>query len=138
MLALLKFSLRALLTFHSQKYYKLRKESDVQAGMTPPATPKKRKASADDDEEDKKKVTPSKRARPAQQQREPIDGVLFSDTSNSPQEFKAEEMPVSVMNSFESYNVQYTPAAFFPAVNMDGNMHAQFDGQSSGHSSFMS
>lgn len=122
-----------MLICDSQKYYKLRKESDSQAG-TPPTTPKKRKA--EDDEEEKKKPTPTKRAR--EEPRDPIiDGVPFSDASDSPQDFKAEEMAASVLGSFQSHQAQYMPAAFYPTVNMDGHMYGHFNGESSGHSSFM-
>ena len=127
-----------MLTRSSQKYYKLRKEADGQTG-SPPSTPKKRKASGDDDEEERKKTSPSKRAREAK--REVIDGVLFSDASGSPQDFKAEDTVASVLDSFQSQNMQYTAAAFFPAVNMDdqlyGQISAPFNGHSSGNNSCM-
>ena len=124
------------LNCRSQKYYKLRKEADGQAG-SPPTTPKKRKASDDNDEE-RKKVTPSKRPREAQ--REAIDGIPLSDISDSPPEFKAEEMAASVLDSFSSHHAQYTPAAYYPAVNMDIHLYGQISGQvndQSGGSSFM-
>ncbi|KAJ9604621.1 hypothetical protein H2200_010735 [Cladophialophora chaetospira] len=120
----------------SQKYYKLRKESDAQAG-TPPATPKKRKA-CDDDEEEKKKPTPSKRPREAP--RDPIiDGVPFSDASDSPPDFKAEEMAASVLGLFQSHQALYSPAAYYPVVNtsMDGHLYGEFNGHGSGQSSFI-
>jgi len=117
----------------SQKYYKLRKESDTQAG-TPPATPKKRKA--EDTEEKTTTTTPSKRAKQAE--REAIDGIPFeSDTSDSPSEFKAEEAAASILDSFQSYHAPFTPAAFYPVASMDGQIHGQFHDPSSGHNSFL-
>ena len=84
-------------------------------------------------------MTPTKR--PREVQREPIDGIPLSDISDSPQDFKAEEMAASVLDSFQSHQAQYTPAAFYPAVSMDGHLYGQiddhFNGQSSGRNSFM-
>ncbi|OCT45603.1 hypothetical protein CLCR_11235 [Cladophialophora carrionii] len=113
---------------NSQKYYKLRKEYDPQAG-SPPTTPKKRKASDDDDDEEKK-PTPSKRTREAA--RDPvIDGVLFTEAANGPQELKTEEMAASVWDSFQSSHAQFAPEAFNAAAGMEDQMYGQFQGQSS-------
>ncbi|ETI24143.1 hypothetical protein G647_03512 [Cladophialophora carrionii CBS 160.54] len=112
-----------MLIGNSQKYYKLRKEYDPQAG-SPPTTPKKRKASDDDDDEEKK-PTPSKRARDAR--RDPaIDG---------PQELKTEEMAASVWDSFPSSHAQFAPEAFNAAAGLEDQMYEPFQGQSSGSSS---
>jgi hypothetical protein len=100
---------------NSQKYYKLRKDYDPQAG-SPPATPKKRKVS-DDDEEEEKKPTPSKRAREAL--RDPIDGVQFSEPNSSQQELKTEEMATNVWDSIQTPHAQFTPEAFDAAAGME-------------------
>ncbi|EXJ61003.1 hypothetical protein A1O7_05156 [Cladophialophora yegresii CBS 114405] len=120
---------------NSQKYYKLRKEYDPQAG-SPPTTPKKRKAS-DDDEDEEKKPTPSKRAREAP--RDPtIDGVRFTEATDGPQELKTEEMAASVWDSFQSSHAQFAPEAFNAAAGMEDQMYGHFHhGQSSGSSSFI-
>ena len=126
----------------AQKYYKLRNESiKLFEGKadSPSATPKKRKAS-NDNTEDRKKSPPTKRAREEQPlaPREAIDGVPFQDVRKAPREFKIEEMAANELDSFQSYNEHFAPVAFFPAVNMDGQMHGQMHGQASGSSSFMS
>ncbi|KIW68082.1 hypothetical protein PV04_04050 [Phialophora macrospora] len=118
----------------SQKYYKLRKDYDPQAG-SPPTTPKKRKVSDDDDEEEKK-PTPSKRAREAR--RDPmVDGVRFSEPTGSQEELKTEEVATNVWDSFESSHAQFTPDAFDAAAGMEDQIYGQFHGQSSGSSSFI-
>ena len=70
--------------------------------------------------------------------REAIDGVPFQDVHKAPQEFKIEEMTANVLDSFQSYDEQFAPVAFYPAASMDGQMHGQMHGRTSGSSSFMS
>lgn len=83
-----------------------------QPGSTP-ATPTKRKASREDEE---KKTPPSKRVR--KPKREKLDGVPFSDISDSPaEEVKAEEAAVNALDLFQSYNAPFMPADYFVPVN---------------------
>ncbi|KAK5270360.1 hypothetical protein LTR99_005744 [Exophiala xenobiotica] len=100
----------------SQKYYKLRNEFTKQLDSQPtstPSTPTKRKASDDDED---KKTPPSKRAR--KPKREPLDGVPFSDASDSSFEIKPEDMAMTAMDPFASFNQQFIPAGYFMPVNM--------------------
>ncbi|EXJ69679.1 uncharacterized protein A1O5_06750 [Cladophialophora psammophila CBS 110553] len=117
----------------SQKYYKLRHEMEKMLkdqGAPTPTTPTKRKA----EDEDEKKTPPSKRARKPKQKS--FDGIPFTQVPDSPQKVKYEDMAVSGLDSFHSYDAHFTPTAFFPAVNMGELMNGQRSGNSSS-SSFM-
>ncbi|KIW28972.1 uncharacterized protein PV07_04823 [Cladophialophora immunda] len=117
----------------SQKYYKLRNEMTKlleDQGVPTPTTPTKRKAEDDDE----KKTPPSKRARKPKEKS--FEGIPFRDESESPQKVKYEDMAVNGMDSFHSYDAQFTAAAFFPAVNMGEMMSGQSSGNSSS-TSFM-
>ncbi|KAK5047160.1 hypothetical protein LTR84_007103 [Exophiala bonariae] len=95
----------------SQKYYKLRNESDKKLhgslGISPPSTPTKRKREGE-------VKTPSKRPKPVAKQ-EAEDGEPFSDASSSPisNGVKAEEERKVQIDTFSTGETFYVPEDFF-------------------------